>query len=132
MKKTSIIIGIILLISFLAFLTYERKIEFDKYSTVKILNPNYNFGNKKVGDKVYHQFIIKNISNQPFTITNIYSEAKINFLNTRIKKIVDTQQDAIIETELTLTQKGQVNELIQVESNSDKGIINLKIEGNVK
>lgn len=132
MKKVVIIILVIFIVSYLSYLSYDKKITFDKYSTVQVINPNYNFGDKFLGDKVNYKFKIKNVSNQPFTITNIYCDSQIKFINTRIKKIIDTEQEAIIETEFILTEKGLFKEIIQVESNSDKGIINLKIIGNVK
>lgn len=132
MKKIVIIISAVVIISYLSYLTYDKKVTFDKYSTVQIINPNYNFGNKFLGDKLNYKFRIKNISNQPFTITNIYCDEDIKFINTRIKKIIDTEQEAVIEIEVVLTEKGTYKKLIQVESNSDKGLINLKINGNVK
>lgn len=132
MRKKVIITLVVLSISLLSYLSYDRKVTFDKYSKIKLMNPVYNFGAKKLGEKINYKFRIKNISNQPFTITNINCDSQIKFINTRIKKIIDTEQEAIIETEFILTEKGLFREIIQVESNSDKGIINLKIIGNVK
>ena len=131
-KKNIIILVIVLNVTFLSYLSYDRKVTFNKYSTIKLINPVYNFRVKKLGEKINYKFKIKNISKQPFTITNIYCDRHIKFINTRIKKIIDTEQEAIIETEFILTEKGLFKENIQVESNSDKGIINLKIIGNVQ
>ncbi|MFK5983374.1 MAG: hypothetical protein QM499_10705 [Flavobacteriaceae bacterium] len=71
-----------------------------------------------------------NLNDGPFVITNVYSDGDIDFLETRIKKIIDTCSIAIIQAKVISNKKGKFLKTIFIESNSKDGIIKLQIVGN--
>lgn len=131
MKKNIKIILVILIISFIIFISYNKKTHYDKYAVVEIDNLIFNFDTLNQNSIVNYKFKIINSSNNPFFFSEVKASEKTNFLNTRTKKIIHPKDSTFIYTQNTLDQKGQYLNNIILESNSVDKIV-LKIEGFVK
>ena len=126
MSKNIKIIIVLLVLILIGFLTFEKKISYDKYAKIDYGKTFFNINEYNVGDTILINFKIKNISQNPFYIKEIKSDDDIDFGNTRIKKIIDTNQESLISIKFILESQ-IVNKDILIESNSDKGSIKLKI-----
>jgi len=127
MKKHIKLIISLLIIGFILFISYDKKIYYDKYANVEIDNLKYNFDTLNQNTIVNYTFKIINTSNNPFYIKDIEASEKTNFLNTKIKKIIDTNDSTFIYTQINLNKKGQYINNIILESNSvDKIVFTIK------
>lgn len=127
------LIFIVLLISIflLGYFSFEKKVEYDKYAKVEIENSSCFFDTLLM-NKIYScNFKITNTSNNPFYIIDIVSSEKVNFLDTKIKKIIDKGESTIIHTQFKVFKKGNYENNILIESNSHDKII-FKIKGYVR
>jgi hypothetical protein len=123
-KKAILGFGALLAIILLyGFLTIKKEVKFNKYAQIKILNKDLNLGNLKLGTKIDSCFEIKNISIYPFVITEVKANNGIGFLGTRIKKLIEYDQQTKIYFQFTPKNKGRHQEKIELISNSDKGKI---------
>lgn len=126
MKKLKIFVLFTIIIVLTGYFTYEKKVKYDKYSKVIVDNYILNLKNNKIGDTINYKFKIKNISSNPFYIINIKSDKFINFGKTRIKKIIDFNEEIFIYVNFIL-KHNTIDTKIVIESNYEKGDIELKI-----
>ena len=131
-KKISIVLALLGVLIIFGFLTYKEEVSYSKYAKIIVFNRVHNFGVAKAGDTISYEYKIKNISNEPFTITNVTSDKDVLFKKTRIKKIIDSIQETSIYVQFVPETKGRVKRIIKVESNSSAGLINLELKGVVK
>lgn len=128
LKTKKVILGFVTLIAITllyGFLTIKKDVKFNKYAQIKILTKELNLGDFKLGTKIDSCFEIKNTSINPFYITDINANKEISFLKTRIKKIVEFEEQTKIYFQYTPKKKGTFQEKIEIISNSDKGKITL-------
>lgn len=128
MKKVYIILLFISIILILGYLTFEKTVNYDKYAKVEVVNPICYIDTIKLNSTNQCAFKLTNISNNPFYIIDISSYKKVNFLDTRIKKIIETNNSTIIKAQFTVNEKGFYENKIFLESNSEDEII-LTIKG---
>ncbi len=124
LKTKKAILGfgsLIAIILLYGFLTIKKEVKFNKYAQIRITNKELNLGNLKLGTKIDSCFEIKNISINPFVITEIKANKEISFFKTRIKKIVEFDEQTKIHFQFTPKNKGRFQEKIEIISNSDKG-----------
>jgi hypothetical protein len=129
MKRLLKILCISIVITILGFLTYSKEIKYDKYSDVYLKNKKINLNKYKMGDTINYTFEILNISENPFYITEVKSLKIIDFLDTKIKKIIDLNESAKIKIQFIIISKKYYNET-KVQSNAKCGLIKLYIEKN--
>lgn len=127
-KKYFAALLLFILTVIIVLFSFKKEIKYNKYATIEIEKKEYNFGTIHQNSKV--KFIIKNISNNPFYILNVTSSEKTNFLDTKIKKIIDTNNYTFIGGEVIAHNIGNYYNSINIESNS-KVKIKLVIKGYV-
>jgi len=131
-NKKNIIIAVLAIIitGVVLVFTIKKEIKFSNYVSTIVLNPISNFSNNSKNTVFKTEFKILNLNDGPFVITNVYSDDDIDFLETRIKKIIDTCSITTIQAKVITNKKGEFLKTIFVESNSKDGVIKLQIVGN--
>lgn len=128
MKKVYVLLIFISTILVLGYLTFEKKVDYDKYAKVEVVQPICYNDTINLNSTNQCEFKLTNISNNPFYIIDISSSKKVNFLDTRIKKIIETNNSTIIKTEFIASKRGPYENKIFLESNSEEEIV-LTIKG---
>ena len=134
-KKIYILILVISVVIFLVSnIKEEKRFIFKSYARTLIVEKSIDFGNKKLGDVVSENFIIKNVSNETFIIAKILckEDDSIIFNNNLTNKVVLPNQVKVINVEFLTKEKGKIFKIIEVVSNSTSGIIKLELKGIVE
>ena len=131
MLRTSLIVTTIVAILFyFGFKSFQKKMTFNQYADVEVLNPTINFGTVPRGEPIRCEFKIRNNSDHPFIVINIVGAKDLKFKGSRIKELVNMNEATTIFVQLISTEVGEIRKSVIVESNS-KNPIQLKIIGKV-
>lgn len=121
------------IIALIGVLTYEKK-EFitERKPTAKayISVKNYNFGTISTSDTINYSFIIKNVGSTPLKIFKIASSCNCTLFEYN-KNPIMKDKELIIKTQFIPKKNklGLNTASILIESNFDKNVTELKIEG---
>lgn len=134
-KKTLYIVSIILvLIISIGFLTYKTETVFSEYAEVIVSEKNYNFGKKTKNDTINHTFYIKNISSIPFVITKVLPSCSCTVINSKINLLYKKDETAKVSVQYIPKPEHigkEIENIILVQCNANKGLIKLKIKGSI-
>jgi len=126
-KKVYLIFIVIILILLFIILPKKKELKFSKYATVKV--DNICEFNNQINSDVHCTFEIINLSENPFVITEIIADKEIDFLNTRIRKLIPQKDTTYINTKFKTKIIGLLEKKIIVKSNARRGDISLILKG---
>jgi len=130
-NKKNVFIFIVFFLIILALILVKRKeIKFSQYAIIRVNNNVCEFKSQLDSD-VFCVFEIINLSENPFLIIDIIGDDDIDFLNTRIKKLINKSDTAYVYTKVKPKRIGVSEKKVIVKSNAKKGDITLIIKGEV-
>ncbi len=126
-----LIISIIVLI-ILFFLTYKEEKRFDKFAVIEIINNPYGFGEISLKDTINHRFLLINKSDNLFVIKKILPSCTCT--GVKYDKTTAMKNDTVkvdVEYIPKPDQIGNVETIVFLECNADKGVLKLLLKGTV-
>lgn len=133
MKKIYIIGIIILSIIILSILTYKEDVVYDKFTKVKIENNPFDFGTINATDTIKHIFKITNTTNTLFVIDKVLPSCTCT-VSKADKKICKKGESTNVEVTFipNKKQKNDINTVVFIQCNAEKGVLKLKLTGKIK
>ena len=132
MKKKILLIFLALcLITVYGLATTKKEIKFSIFSKINVLDKTLTLGEVALGEKIENEFLIKNISENPFVITNLESDDDVSFHGTTIRDVINLDEFTTIKFQFKPIKKGKYLKKIKVISNSDSGNFNLTFYVNI-
>jgi len=132
--KNKIIYILIGLASFVIFIAMniKKEISFSEYAKTKVENKVIDFGVAEVGDSIKQVYVIENISDKYFVISELRSDKDVFFEGNILDKSNFPGQKKSIYVQFIPETKGIISRQIEVVSNSTSGVIKLELKGRIK
>jgi hypothetical protein len=124
---------VILFLTILSVLTYEKNEVYTNFTKVEIDHNPYTFKTITNKDSITHVFKIKNTTNTILIIDKVLPSCPCTKVSFDKNKCLKNEVVSITaKFKPTKNQKGDVKTVIFVQCNAEKGIVKLELNGKIK